>query len=148
LIVSERIVNCLIHENSSKVSTDGFGSAIFRSSPSLKNESNSKPSRTQNTMSLLHGPASGSENEPPEDPAIQARNARLGLQLFGVYALIYALYVITGAFLPGVMKAGLAGVNVAVVWGFFLIVLAFVMALVYGRLCDRPMSSHNQENSR
>jgi len=39
-------------------------------------------------------------------------------------------------------------VNVAVVWGFFLIVLAFVMALVYGRLCDRPMSSHNQENSR
>ena len=99
-------------------------------------------------MSLLHGPASGSENEPPEDPAIQARNARLGLQLFAFYAVIYGLYVITGAFLPGVMKAGLAGVNVAVVWGFFLIVLAFVMALVYGRLCDRPMAGQTKENSR
>jgi uncharacterized membrane protein (DUF485 family) len=87
---------------------------------------------------LLHGPATGSENEPPEDLVVQVRNARLGLRLFGVYGLIYGLYVVVGAFLPGVMKTRLAGVNVAVVWGFGLIVLAFLMAIVYGRLCDRP----------
>ena len=98
--------------------------------------------------SLLHGPASGSETEPPEDPAIQARNARLGLRLFAFYALIYALFVIVGAFLPKVMNTAMAGVNVAVVWGFFLIVLAFVMALVYGRLCDQPMADNKSGDSK
>lgn len=96
---------------------------------------------------LLHGPATGAENEPPEDPAIQARNARLGLRLFAVYGLIYGCYVVAGAFLPGVMKVGLAGVNVAVVWGFGLIVLAFVMAIVYGRLCDRPLAATEEKGA-
>ena len=97
---------------------------------------------------LLHGPAPGSENEPPEDPAIQARNARLGLQLFGIYGVIYGLYVVVGAFLPGIMKASLAGVNVATVWGFMLIILAFVMAVVYGRLCYRPIAPAPKQPTR
>jgi uncharacterized membrane protein (DUF485 family) len=107
-------------------------------------------SRTKiNTMSaLLHGPNPGSDNEPPENPVIQARNARLGLRLFAVYGLIYALYVVAGAFLPSVMRAGLAGVNVAVVWGFGLIILAFVMAIVYGRLCDRPLSGTEEQGAQ
>lgn len=90
---------------------------------------------------LLHGPSPGAENEPAENPAVSARNARLGLRLFAVYGVIYGLYVVAGAFLPDVMKARLAGVNVAVAWGFGLIVMAFVMAIVYGRLCDREMTS-------
>jgi uncharacterized membrane protein (DUF485 family) len=100
-------------------------------------------------MSLLHhGPTPGAEIEPPENPAIQARNARLGLRLFAVYGLIYGLYVIIGAFFPGVMNARLAGVNVAVVWGFGLIVLAFLMALVYGWLCNRPLAESQGGESR
>ena len=85
---------------------------------------------------LLHGPNSGPDK--PEDPVVQARNSKLGLRLFGIYGTIYAAYVVVGAFLPGIMKARLAGLNVAVLWGFLLIILAFVMAIVYGRLCDRP----------
>lgn len=98
-------------------------------------------------MSLLHGPNLGSENEPPENPFVQARNARLGLRLFTFYGLIYALYVIIGAFLPSLMKARLAGVNVAVVWGFLLIILAFVMAIIYGRLCDKPLSAADTQEA-
>ncbi len=97
---------------------------------------------------LLHGPNPGAENEPPENPVIQARNARLGLRLFAIYGLIYAMYVVIGAFFPGVMNARLAGVNVAVVWGFGLIILAFVMAIVYGRLCDRPLAEGQGRESR
>jgi uncharacterized membrane protein (DUF485 family) len=88
---------------------------------------------------LLHGPNTGSDQ--PEDPVVQARNAKLGLRLFGVYGVIYAAYVVVGAFLPGIMKARMAGMNIAVIWGFLLIMLAFAMAIVYGRLCDRPASS-------
>lgn len=97
---------------------------------------------------LLHGPNPGAETEPPENRAIQARNARLGLRLFAIYGIIYGLYVVVGAFLPGVMKVGLAGVNVAVVWGFGLIVLAFVMAIVYGRFCDRPLDEGQGGSAR
>jgi len=97
---------------------------------------------------LLHGPATGSENEPPEDLGIQTRNARLGLRLFAVYGFIYGLYVVVGAFFPGIMNVRLAGVNVAVVWGFALIILAFVMAVVYGRLCDRELAAGQGEENR
>jgi len=95
---------------------------------------------------LLHGPNSGSDQ--PEDPVIQARNSKLGLKLFGIYATIYAAYVIVGAFLPGVMKVRLAGLNVAVLWGFLLIILAFVMAIVYGRMCARPAGTNNEGGNR
>ena len=97
---------------------------------------------------LLHGPNHGADTEPPENPAIQARNARLGLRLFAIYGIIYGLYVVAGAFMPGVMNARLAGVNVAVVWGFGLIVLAFAMAIVYGRLCDRPIQDEQGGSAR
>jgi uncharacterized membrane protein (DUF485 family) len=46
------------------------------------------------------------------------------------------------------MNTAMAGVNVAVVWGFFLIILAFVMALVYGRLCDQPMADNKSGDSK
>ncbi|MFM7132641.1 MAG: DUF485 domain-containing protein [bacterium] len=95
---------------------------------------------------LLHGPNSGPDQ--PEDPVVQARNSRLGLRLFGIYGAIYAAYVVVGAFLPGIMKTRLAGMNIAVLWGFLLIILAFVMAIVYGRLCDRPAPFENGGQNR
>lgn len=94
---------------------------------------------------LLHGPNPGAENEPPEDPRVQARNARLGIRLFAKYGLVYAIYVVVGAFFPQIMRIRVLGLNVAVLWGFFLIILAFVMAIVYGRLCDRPVSPEPTE---
>jgi len=121
----------------------------FDPSPNALNHSKiQRSTETPNMSALLHGPNPGAENEPPENPAIQARNARLGLRLFAVYGLIYGLYVVVGAFMPGVMNARLAGVNVAVVWGFGLIVLAFLMALVYGWLCNRPLAESQGEGSR
>lgn len=61
------------------------------------------------------------------------RNARLGLVLFGLYAVCYAAFVLTNAFAAGVMEwTPLAGMNLAVLSGFGLIVLALVLALIYG----------------
>jgi len=61
------------------------------------------------------------------------RNARLGLVLFGVYAVCYAAFVLISAFAPQAMEAEPAlGLNAAVLSGFGLIVLAMVLALVYG----------------
>lgn len=63
-------------------------------------------------------------------------NTRLGLILFAVYTVFYGGFVLLSAFAPGSMEATpLAGVNLAVLYGFGLIIGAFVLALVYGFLC-------------
>jgi uncharacterized membrane protein (DUF485 family) len=63
-------------------------------------------------------------------------NARLGLVLFTLYLLLYGGFVGLATFAPNTMaKPALAGVNLAVVYGFGLIVAALVLALVYMVLC-------------
>ncbi len=64
------------------------------------------------------------------------RNARLGMKLFLVYLAVYVGYVAIVAFRPDLMRMLLpGGVNLAVAYGFGLIVLALLMALAYGWLC-------------
>lgn len=61
------------------------------------------------------------------------RNARWGLWLFFFYTFFYALFVLTNAMAPEVMEwTPFAGVNFAILSGFGLIVLAFLLALFYG----------------
>lgn len=68
---------------------------------------------------------------------MQTRNARMGLVLFAVYLVLYGGFVLINTFSPETMEATpLAGINVAIIYGFGLIIAAFVMALLYGALCD------------
>jgi uncharacterized membrane protein (DUF485 family) len=63
-------------------------------------------------------------------------NTRLGLILFVVYFVFYLGFVLINAFAPDVMETvTLAGLNLAIVYGFGLIVAALVLAFVYGLLC-------------
>jgi uncharacterized membrane protein (DUF485 family) len=61
------------------------------------------------------------------------RTSRLGLALFTVYLLLYAGFVLINTFAPATMEAiPLAGVNLAVLYGFGLILMAVLLALIYG----------------
>ena len=63
-------------------------------------------------------------------------NTRLGLILFAVYLVLYLCFVLINAFAADVMDTiVLAGLNLAIVYGFALIVIALVLALVYGMMC-------------
>ncbi len=63
-------------------------------------------------------------------------NTRLGLILFFVYLLVYLGFVLISAFAPEQMERIVAaGLNLAVVYGFALIAVAFLMAMVYGVMC-------------
>ena len=65
-----------------------------------------------------------------------ARNARIGLFLFAIYVVFYATFVWLSAFRPAVMaKPFVGGVNLAVCYGFALIVAAFVLAIIYMLVC-------------
>lgn len=67
--------------------------------------------------------------------AIQRSNARLGLVLFFIYLVLYAGFVLVSAFMADSLDWRPAGgLNLALLWGFGLIVTALVLALVYGLL--------------
>jgi uncharacterized membrane protein (DUF485 family) len=75
----------------------------------------------------------------PRDVVGERFNARLGLVLFAAYLVVYGAYVLANAFWPALMdKVPFAGLNVAIISGLGLIVGAFVLALVYVRLCRSP----------
>ena len=75
----------------------------------------------------------------PRDPGTERRNARVGLILFAVYLAFYAGFVLVNAFTPSAMDTLLpGGLNAAAVSGFALILGAFVIALLYARLCRKP----------
>lgn len=90
---------------------------------------------------MQHGPA----NEVGEDNASE-KKARLGLILFIVYGLVYAGFVAINTFSPKTMSESVAfDVNLAVVFGFGLIILAIVMGLVYNAICTRYEKQLNTE---
>lgn len=69
-------------------------------------------------------------------PTARQYNTKLGLILFVVYLLFYLGFVLINAFAADVMETPtLAGLNLAIVYGFGLIVAALVMALIYGAMC-------------
>ena len=71
-----------------------------------------------------------------EDPRIAARNARYGMVLFLVYLAFYGGFVGLNAFFPAKMEETPAlGLNLAVLYGFALIIAAMVLALLYSWLC-------------
>ena len=67
------------------------------------------------------------------------RNARLGIALFFVYLLLYGGFMGLTAFnLDAMRSTPLGGVNLAILYGFGLIVGAFLLALIYMVLCKAP----------
>lgn len=70
-------------------------------------------------------------------------NARLGFIFFLIYLVLYGGFVLLNAFAPSAMEVTpLAGVNLAIWYGFGLIVAALLMALLYGLLCKPPADEH------
>ena len=82
----------------------------------------------------------------PDDSESQEtidRNKRLGLTLFFVYLVFYAGFVLINTFSSDVMEIKtFAGLNLAITYGFALIILALVLALIYGWLCRAPSQSN------
>jgi uncharacterized membrane protein (DUF485 family) len=84
---------------------------------------------------------------------VSTRNSRIGLALFAVYLVFYGTFVLIAAFSPQTMEATpLAGVNLAVWYGFGLIAGALVLALIYGWTCrgdaKSPGSADHNVGSR
>ena len=81
---------------------------------------------------MHHGPAT----ESAPDPASRYKS-RLGMWMFLFYCLVYAGFVFTNVLTEGraMQTIVVAGLNLAVVYGMSLIILALILALIYNALC-------------
>jgi formate-dependent nitrite reductase membrane component NrfD len=82
----------------------------------------------------MHGPAT--PNAP--DPASKYKT-RLGVRMFLLYCVVYAGFVFTNVLTEGKAMQAIVGfgLNLAVVYGMGLIILALILALIYNIMCTR-----------
>ncbi|MBN1371322.1 MAG: DUF485 domain-containing protein [Anaerolineaceae bacterium] len=82
---------------------------------------------------MLHEPATPAGKDPAGPYKM-----RLGIRMFIFYALFYASFVAINLLSPATMaKIVFAGLNLATVFGFSLILVALIEALVYDWLCRK-----------
>ncbi len=82
---------------------------------------------------MLHEPATPAGRDPAGPYKMH-----LGIRMFAFYALFYASFVAINLLSPLTMGAIVfAGLNLATVYGFTLIIVALIAALVYDALCRR-----------
>jgi uncharacterized membrane protein (DUF485 family) len=88
-------------------------------------------------ISIMAGFDQGTEQpKEVEDPVIAARNAHYGMVLFLIYLAIYGGFVGLNAFQPRIMDlTPVWGLNLAILYGLALIVIAMFLALVYSWMC-------------
>jgi len=90
---------------------------------------------------MLHEPAQQSA----EDRASPYKT-RLGVRMFVVYALIYVGFIAINVINPLLMETIIfAGLNLAIVYGFGLIVLAIVLAIVFNSMCVKKETELNDD---
>lgn len=94
---------------------------------------------------MLHEP----QEQPAEKDHAIAYKTRLGVQMFATYALVYAGFILINIFRPLLMERTIIfGLNLAVVYGFGLIILSIIMALIYNVLCVRKEKALNGTKKR
>ena len=73
-----------------------------------------------------------------------AYKSRIGISMFLVYLAFYVLFVAINTVSPKTMEINILGQNLAVVFGFGLIVFALVLAVIYNHLCTAAEKRLNQ----
>jgi uncharacterized membrane protein (DUF485 family) len=80
-----------------------------------------------------------------EDKSIKYK-AKVGVWMFLGYFIVYAVFIIINVFKPKVMGLDIGSLNLAIVYGFGLIVLALIMALIYNALCGWSEEKGKEKN--
>lgn len=92
---------------------------------------------------MHHGPAVKLKKD-----AATPFKQRLGVIMFFIYGAIYAGFVGINVMAPALMeKRVLLGMNLACVYGFGLIVIALVLALIYNQKCLALEAKYNSDKN-
>lgn len=90
---------------------------------------------------MQHGPAV----KLGKDNAAKIK-AKIGIWLFIFYSVVYAIFVaLAVTYYESMKEIVFAGQNLAVVYGFGLIVFAVILGIIYNIICTRLEDKMNKE---
>ncbi len=84
----------------------------------------------------------GSATDWGEDRASDFKT-RLGVWMFVLYGIIYAGFVLINTLNPSLMGKEIGQLNLAVIYGFGLIIFALLLAFVYNAICTSAERKYN-----
>jgi len=82
---------------------------------------------------MSHGPAT----QWKENKTLEKKKARLGVVMFIIYTIVYAGFIYINVWDSQLMRVAVGDLNVAIVYGFALIVLALILAIIYNHICTK-----------
>jgi len=87
-----------------------------------------------------HGPATKWK----EDKS-SAYKARLGVWMFFGYVIIYVGFILINVLNPKLMSTKIWTLNLALVYGWGLIIFALILAMIYNHMCTKAEKRFNEE---
>ena len=91
---------------------------------------------------MAHGPATKWKEDKSE-----GYKAKLGFVMIAVFAIVYAIFILICVISPKTMANNVGSLNVAVAYGFGIIVLAIIQALIYNYFCSRKEHKYEKADS-
>lgn len=91
---------------------------------------------------MAHGPATEWKVDKSE-----GYKAKLGFFMIAVFSIVYAAFILICVISPKTMANSVGSLNVAVAYGFGIIVLAIIQALVYNYFCSRKEREYDGNDS-
>jgi uncharacterized membrane protein (DUF485 family) len=88
---------------------------------------------------MVHGPAT----EWKEDKS-EGYKSKLGLIMFAIYVVLYLAFILIAVISPKSLGVDIGSLNLAIVYGFGLIVFAIIQAVIYNVLCSRHEKMHTE----
>lgn len=90
---------------------------------------------------MSHGPSTDWKEDYAAD-----KKTKLGLIMFFIYTIIYASFIIINVRFPKLMSLDIGSLNLAIVYGFGLILIALAQAVIYNHICTRAEEKMEAEN--
>ena len=69
---------------------------------------------------------------------------RIGIWMFLLYGVVYVGFVLINTFHPKLMGSDIGGLNLAIIYGFGLIIFALMLAFVYNAICSAAEEELNK----
>lgn len=73
---------------------------------------------------------------------------KLGLWMFSFYLLLYGGFIVINVVNPKLMSIDIGSLNLAIVYGFSLIIIALIMALIYNFLSAGFEKKYNKKDPK
>lgn len=86
---------------------------------------------------------------PPTESTLaksEGYKSRLGIYMFVIYTALYLVFVFMCVLFPKMVGNSVGKLNIAITFGFGLIIIAIIQALIYNFMCSKREKYHEEDD--